>query len=667
MEKIIKTRYLRSLCTLLAAAVLGLPGTVAAELPIEDFTRLPSSRDALISPDGKHLSVVLRREGEDILAILDRETRQPTGSFRVAGKGMAVGDVTWVNNERVVYSVTESYSWNKRRFSNGELIGVNVDGKKHKLIFGYRSGESTLNTKIKKNEANNGNQEIIDLLEDDDKHILIAFYPWRLMGNMWVNNPDAHTLIYKLNVYTGKTTKVDSLPYANARALTDGQGNVRFAIAVDDNNHQLISYKPTADSDWQEWSLADFEGDRVSPVSFTADDRKVYVAANVGQSTRALYLFDMNTQSFEKVVHNEQVDITMLLRDFSGKHVVGVGTDLGLPKYTYLDNNHEVVKLHRMLLQTFTGHDIVITSTTRDGSMAVVLVYSDANPGTYFLFDTKTLHAANLVSTYKWLDPQMLATTEAMSFETRDGATIHGYLTLPNGQQNNVPLVVLPHGGPHGIRDYWGFDWEVQLLANRGYGVLQVNFRGSSGFGLDFERSGHGKWGTMMQDDLTDATRALIESGVADKQRICIYGHSYGGYAALMGVIREPGLYQCAIGSMGVYDLPLMFKEGDIADRDSGLAYLRQALGEDQADLRSRSPAYNVGAIEADILIIHGARDDRAPIEQAQSLRKALDDAGKPYEWLEIGNEAHGYYDEANRLAVYSKVLQFLHSNIGNH
>jgi dipeptidyl aminopeptidase/acylaminoacyl peptidase len=225
--------------------------------------------------------------------------------------------------------------------------------------------------------------------------------------------------------------------------------------------------------------------------------------------------------------------------------------------------------------------------------------------------------------------------------------------------------VVLPHGGPHGIRDYWGFDWEVQLLANRGYGVLQVNYRGSAGFGLDFEQSGHGKWGTMMQDDLTDATKALIESGVADGNRVCIYGHSYGGFAALMGAVREPELYRCAIGSMGVYDLPLMFEKGDIADRASGLAYLRQALGEDEIDLKNRSPAFNADKIKANILLIHGARDKRAPIEQAESMQAALMKAGVSFEWLEIGDEAHGYYDEANRLAVYNKVLGFLEANIG--
>jgi len=651
---------------LLAALLLCLSIAVAAaELGVEDFVKLPSYRDAKISPDGKHLSLVVRKEGEDVLAILDLATREPISSFRVSGRTRAVGNVTWVNDERLVYTVTESYAWNKSRFSNGELIGVNVDGNKHKLIFGYRSRESSANTKLRKNKANNGNQEIIDLLEGDDKHILIAFYPWRLMGNTFHNDPSADTLIYKLNVYTGKTRKVEALPYANAKAIADNQGNVRFAVAIDDSNHQVISYKPEADSEWQEWSLQDFEGDYIRPLSFTADNQKVYVSANAGQSTRALYLFDFETNGFEKVMHDERVDITMLLRDFSGNRVVGVGTDLGVPKYRYIDGTDKKAKAHRMLMGAFKGQDIVIASATEDGALAVAYVYSDINSGSYYLFDTESLQATYLTSKRKWLDPELMSHTNSMTFETRDGATIYGYVTLPKGKDKNVPLVVLPHGGPHGARDYWGFDWEVQLLAHHGYAVLQVNYRGSGGFGLDFEKSGHGKWGTLMQDDLTDATKALIDSGVADSSRVCIYGHSYGGYAALMGAVREPELYRCVIGSAGVYDLPMMFKEGDIADRESGLAYLRKALGEDREDLQSRSPAYNADKIKAEVLLIHGTRDERAPIEQAESLQKALKQAGVPYQWLEIGNEAHGYYDEQNRLTVYSKVLAFLDANIG--
>ncbi len=644
---------------------LSLPITTMAQSTIEEFTRLPSARDVKISPSGKFLSAVFRRDGEDLLGVLDRETREPIASFKVSGRGRAVGDVTWVNDERIVYTVTESYHWNKQRFSNGELVGVDFDGRKHRLVFGYRSGESTLNTRIKKNKANYGNQEIIDLLEGDEENILIAFYPWRLVGNMWVSDPSAQTLIYKLNVYNGKTKKVDVLPYAHASAITDHQGNVRFAVAIDDNNDTVISFRPDVSSDWQEWELQGFGADSVTPLSFTGDDQGIYVLANVGQSTQGLYLFDLQSRDFQEVVHDEQVDITMLLRDFANRHVVGVGTDLGLPKYRYLDSDDKKVKLHRMLLKAFPGQDVMITSATSDGALAIAYVYSDTNSGNYYLFETESLKATYLLSQRKWLDPEKLSPTRAMTFDTRDGETLHGYVTLPRGKEKNVPLVVFPHGGPHGVRDYWGFDWEVQLLASRGYGVLQVNFRGSGGFGLDFEKAGYGKWGSLMQDDLTDATMALVESGVADKDRICIFGHSYGGYAALMGAVREPALYRCAIGSMGVYNLPMMFEEGDIPDQASGLAYLKQALGEDQADLQRRSPAFNAGNIQAEILLIHGARDDRAPIEQAESLKSALDDAGKSYQWLEIGDEAHGYYDEDNRRAVYEKVLAFLDANIG--
>lgn len=651
------------LATLLLCLSIAVP---AAELSVEDFVKLPASRDVKISPDGKHLSVVFRKDGEDVLAVLDPVTREPVSAFGVSGKGKAVGEVTWVNNERLVYTVTESSIWNKQRFDNGELIGVNVDGTQRKFVFGYRTGESTLNTRIKKNKANNGNQEIIDLLEGDDKNILIAFYPWRLVGYAWQHDPHAQTVIYKLNVYTGETRKVEVLPYANAQAITDKQGNVRFAVATDDANRQVISFKPKADSAWQDWNLEGFEGRNINPLSFTSDNQKVYVIANAGQSTRALYLFNLETNSFEKVEHDDRVDISSLLFDFSGHRVIGAGTDLGLPTYNYIDSNDKKTKLHRSLLGAFPGQDIVITSATEDEALAVVYVYSDINAGNYYLFDTANLQATYLTSQRQWLDPKLMAHTKSMTFKTRDGATIYGYVTLPKGKDKNVPLVVLPHGGPHGLRDYWGFDWEVQLLAHNGYAVLQVNYRGSGGFGLDYEESGYGKWGTMMQDDLTDATRALIDSGAADANRVCIYGQSYGGYAALMGAVREPELYKCVIGSAGVYDLPMMFKEGDIADRKSGLAYLRQALGEDQQDLQSRSPAYNADKIKAQVLLIHGAKDERAPIEQAVSMQQALKQAGIPYQWLEISNEAHGYYDEQNRLAVYSKVLAFLDANIGD-
>lgn len=224
-------------------------------------------------------------------------------------------------------------------------------------------------------------------------------------------------------------------------------------------------------------------------------------------------------------------------------------------------------------------------------------------------------------------------------------------------------MVVLPHGGPHGIRDWWEFDPEVQLLANRGYTVLQVNFRGSGGYGTDFERAGYGEWGAKMQDDLTDATRWAIEQKIAPADRICIYGASYGGFAALMGAAREPDLYRCAIGYSGVYDLELLHESGD-PDVPADVAYLDRALGTDAAKRRAQSPVYNAQSIKAPVLLIHGSADRTAELEHAKRMRAALENNRKKVEWLALRGEGHGAYDEDTRREVYERILQFLDANL---
>ncbi|MDC3124682.1 prolyl oligopeptidase family serine peptidase [Gammaproteobacteria bacterium] len=203
------------------------------------------------------------------------------------------------------------------------------------------------------------------------------------------------------------------------------------------------------------------------------------------------------------------------------------------------------------------------------------------------------------------------------------------------------------------------------MLAHYGYAVLQLNFRGSGGFGRSFQEAGQGQWGAAMQDDLTDATRSLIRQGVADPQRICVYGASYGAYAALMAAVREPRLYQCVIGSMGVYDLPMMFREGDIPETSSGLEFLRRTLGTNLKLQQARSPTHNAEKIQASVLLIHGTADQRAPIKQVKAMKAAMDDAGKSYEWLEIKAGGHGFFDESNRELAYRRVLKFLDANIG--
>ncbi|TQV73909.1 S9 family peptidase [Aliikangiella marina] len=635
-------------------------------MTLDDFIRLPTQTNFQISPDGEKMSVIVKKDGEDLLVILDAKTRQPQKAFNVPGSGKGIGRVYWVNDTRLVYTVTVRYAWDKTLRDTGDLVGVNIDGSKHRYIFGQSAGEMQTGSRIKKNKAAYGNHEIIDMLEDDDEHILIAFYPWRIAGNFWVTNKDAKPKILKLNVYDGSRRQVGGLPMPLASALTDNNSITRFSVAVDKSNNLVLSYKADKDADWENFSLDNFEGKNVIPISFTEDNQSVYLSANVGEGTRALYLMNLNTKAIEKIFHDEKVNISEYIRDFSGKRIVAVGTNWDKPQYHYLDKKDKKAKLHKMLVSSFEGYDITITSSTEDESKVIVHVYSDTNPGDYYLFDTQKLSADYLVTTRPTIKLELMKPMNAVEIKTRDGVALNSFLTLPTKDAKNLPLVVLPHGGPHGVRDYWGFDWEVQLLANRGYAVLQVNYRGSGGFGTQFEEAGHGKWGTLMQDDLTDATKYMIEQGIADPKRICIYGASYGGYAALMGTVREPDLYKCAIGSVGVYDLPIMFEEGDIAESDSGQAYLKEVLGNDIEDQKRRSPVHNVDKIKAEILLIHGEEDERAPIEHAENLMEAFDKIDKSYEWLELGNEGHGYYDEDNRRKVYTKILNFLEKNIGS-
>jgi dipeptidyl aminopeptidase/acylaminoacyl peptidase len=288
-----------------------------------------------------------------------------------------------------------------------------------------------------------------------------------------------------------------------------------------------------------------------------------------------------------------------------------------------------------------------------------VFVYSDKNPGDYYLFDTQQKKANFLRSTRSWIDIEQMRPMQPIDLVARDGLKLHGYLTQPADECPH-PLVVLPHGGPHGVRDVWGFDWEVQLLASRGYAVLQINFRGSDGYGMDFEAAGYRQWGASMQDDLTDATRWAIEQGVTTAERICIYGASYGGYAAMMGAAREPRLYRCAIGYVGVYDLQLMYESGDIPDSRSGIAYLNRVLGDDQADLRARSPVHLASQIEVPVLLIHGKEDWRADYKQAKRMKAALDAQDKSVDWMALSREGHGVYDEETRREVYERILTFL-------
>jgi dipeptidyl aminopeptidase/acylaminoacyl peptidase len=634
-----------------------------APIPVEQFTRYDEFGQLQISPSGEHVAYLTGRYGRSMVAIVSLKEKKMTGGVRCP-EGFEIFDFTWASPSRVVYRIAERQPGRVAPTPTGELLAINADGSNQKLLYGYRAGQRQTGTLMKVRESSYATPEIISPLKNNDDEILIAEHQWRDDGSVWRPDVDARPVITLLHLNTGNKRRAGTAPLGSAEILVDRDDKVRFAVGLDAQSQLAVSWKPDPDGPWTDFALPDFRRETVKPRVFGQDNQSVlFTGLRSGEAVEALYNLDLKTRAVTKVHGFADTDVAGLIFDFAGERIVGVVGNADKPEVHWIDANDTAAKIYRALYRAFPGQTVRIVSATSDGRFAIALASSDVNPGDYFLFDTTTMKADYLRSARSWFVPERMRPMEPFAIKARDGLGLRGYLTRPEGTGPH-PLVVLPHGGPHGVRDTWSFDSEVQLLASRGYAVLQVNFRGSGGFGLGFEQAGHREWGRKMQDDITDATRWAIETKAADPQKICIYGASYGAYAALMGVVREPELYRCAIGNAGVYDLELTMNSADIPLSRSGRSFLATALGTDAADLKARSPVNHADKIEVPVLLIHGKKDWRADFEQAERMKAALERNNKTFEWLPLKAEGHGIYEEETRREVYERMLAFLDKHL---
>lgn len=395
-----------------------------------------------------------------------------------------------------------------------------------------------------------------------------------------------------------------------------------------------------------------------------ADDNTAYATITDGGEPAQLYKIDLAKGARVRIAGRDDLSISTVL--FAGRNgsPFGVVYEGAKPSIQYFDPASEWAQLHASLMKAFPGQLVSLLDFTRDNGKVLIQTRGDRHPGAWHVYDRNARKLVLINEAMPWLKPEKLAPSMPFSFRSRDGLTLHGFLTAhPGGGQR--PMVVMPHGGPHGYYDTWSYDGDAQFLASRGYAVLQVNFRGSGGRGRGFMESGYREWGGRMQDDIADAVAWATTSGHADPARICTFGASYGGYAALMQPIRFPETYRCAIGYVGVYDLQVMKKEGDISDRQSGRRYLERVLGSDQAQLKAWSPAQNVDRIKVPVLLAQGSIDRRVPMDQFNALRKAFEKAGTPIETMVVQGEGHGFYKPENRAELYERIEAFLARNIG--
>ncbi len=635
--------------------------TSAKGVSFEDLARHDQYRAARLSPDGRHLAVVSVIKDKPVLSLIDMQTLR--GVNLHPRDGDDVVDFEWVNDHRVLYTIGLKSAGFDQPFSTGEIFAVNADGSGTTTLFGFRAQGSAIGaTHIQRAASEYASASLIDTLRDDDDHVLIGV-------DSWMSGAEgAFTKAYRMDVRDGSKVLLTTAPLRQAQFMADRNGHLRFAFGRNSQAKAQVFYRAADDSGWTLLFSEDDHGGMPFPMAFSRDGSRVYMTCAAPNAVGAVCPWDVVTQTMlAPVWTSATVTAEGLLTSLDGLDIDAVLSTPDYPSTSPIVPHSDAVAVIAAMTKQFPGHTVRIVSSSKDGAKAVVLVSSDEDPGTYYLWTRADGKMTALLQRDAWIHPDAMAAMQPVSFPARDGVLLHGYLSMPPGKENahHLPLVVFVHGGPFGIRDSWGYDPYVQAMATHGYAVLQVNFRGSGGYGASFESAGYRQWGGIMQDDVTDATRWALKSQLTDPGRVCIFGGSYGGYAALEGAVKEPDLYACAIGYVGVYDLNLMRQRGDIPQSTRGANYLTENLGNAPKVLAAHSPVNQLDLLKARVMLVVGGKDLRVPPEQGKRLHQALLDRHVDHDWLYEPGEGHGFYNEQDRAELFRRVVAFLDRTIG--
>lgn len=608
----------------------------AATASIEAMLRRPQYEQVKISPDGSALAIAYRQEGGTLVTVVRRSDRSLIAQIDPGSRG-EVSALAWLGSHQLIIAANRSTGPYASPIVEPALYLLDLHAKHPRVL-----------------PAN-----FIGTIEGDDSHLLV--------GECNRFDEKGNCMYEVQRVDTARPSSdgevLTRLPLADAQVMADHAGSVRFAWAWDDTGHSRL-FVHAADGQWNKLNDSQDSHVDVVPLGVSRDNRTAFLQSEQREGPDIIESYDLTSGERHRLLDDAVSDPLGIIRSLDGREPIGAWFGPGRPFARYWNPASEDAKWHRALAGAFPGSSASVVSASADGNELVIRTSSDRDDGSYYLLDRATGKVQLLFHVRPWLDPGRMVPVQSFSILARDGLPLHGFVAMPAGQPTHAPMVVVVHGGPYLIRDGWRFDEETQLLAAHGYAVLHVNFRGSGGFGRAFVERGYRQWGAAMQDDVTDATQWAIASGLADPQRICIYGASYGGYAALMGVAREPKLYRCAIGLAGVYDLDRMYRWGDIHRSDYGMHYLKTVLGEDKAVLASRSPSALAARISVPVLLAHGELDGRVSVKHAREMRRALKKTGQPVEYVTYDWEGHGLAKPEDRLDFYTRLLRFLDANL---
>jgi dipeptidyl aminopeptidase/acylaminoacyl peptidase len=603
----------------------------AREIPMRDFFKNPEKTGYQISPDGKHLSYLGPYEGR--LNIFVMETGAKDAKRITSDKDRDNSNYFWKNNKRILYVKDNGGD------ENYKIYGIDIDGKNKKCLTDF-------------DKVRTG---IIDILEDNDDEILIE---------MNKRNPQIFDA-YRLNINTGELKMIAENP-GNIRGwMTDHKGKLRVAFASDGVN-QSVLYRDSEDQQFKSIITTNFN-EQLAPQFFDFENKNIYASSNIGRDKSVIVEYDIkNGKEIRVLYENPDYDVSSLAFSKKRKVITAAVYTSWKRELYYFD---EVAKKRFERIQKELGkYEVSYAGASKNEDKFIIRTYSDRSLGAYYLYDENTDKLTHIADISPWLKEDEMAEMKPIKYKSRDGLTIHGYLTLPKGKDpKNLPVVINPHGGPW-FRDSWRFNPEIQFLANRGFAVLQMNFRGSTGYGKKFWEASFKQWGKTMQDDITDGVKWLIEQGIADKNKVAIYGGSYGGYATLAGLTFTPDLYAAGVDYVGVSNL-FTFMKTIPPYWKPYLDMFYEMVGDpvkDKAMMEAASPVFHADKIKAPLLVAQGANDPRVNKDESDQMVSALKKRGIDVEYIVKTDEGHGFHNEENRFEFYESMEKFLKRHLLN-
>lgn len=554
--------------------------------------------------------------------------------------------IRWGNDSKLLVSIIfpSTRGYMNVQTNETRLLIVDVDKKKTRNAISNRF----LNTL---NFFPQFQDQVIDFLPHDDKHFLLQIDTATSIDQR----------VYKVSLDKAKMKLVQGSE-PNIRGWTvDKQGNVRIGRYFKDTDYKIVHRFP-GEKEWKVlWEFQSFSEDEIWPIGFGDDPNVLYGEAR-HNGLMAIFEVDLKSSNLQRrlVYANDKYDVDgSLIYSTRLKKVVGISLS-DESDYVFWDEEYAsfVNKLNRAL----PGMDNYLVSTSYDENRYILYSSNSSDPGAYYLGDKKSKRLDPIAERYERLPLKAMVPKQDVSYKARDGLDIEGYLTLPKGKkkEGKLPTIIFPHGGPISYTGN-GFDYWTQFFANRGYAVLQMDFRGSYGYGYDFMKMGLEQWGLAMQDDVEDGTRWMIENGYSDPEKICIVGASYGGYAALMGAVKTPDLYRCIVSFAGVTDLnSLLARSRDFVNHEIA----KDQLGSKSSDLRARSPKFNAEKITSPVLLIHGELDRRVAVSQSRGMRNELKKAKKEVSYVELPKGSHYLGNGENRVATFKAMDEFLSKHL---